>query len=566
VVASPVAWGKIPLQAGHPVTIELRNVAGGKPLLYLIQGGQQVAFSGDADLPAGMAPSIRYTPTVDGDYQFLVRGVGDGSVGTGDLYVDGQPLFQGVTFGGMAVPATWAATDEFQTAHLPAPANQPVDTVLYAFDGRSQFVARNDDGGISGSSRLVMNSASTRPDAEILVAAASQDPADGGLVRVYSNPLSQGDPDGDHLATPLEQELGTNPNAVDTDGDGLRDDWEIFGVHTDNGDEDLPSYSDLWSPGPAADPTRMDLFVELDWMGGQDGDPNHFRVTDEALQRMASAMRDHGNVAIHVDVGQMGTRASRGGQSFIYQPSFYFTGTQPLSMQALWSDPDQFASSRLHLFAYGVTIGRFSPAQTTTGEMRRLLENGRVTVDATVWNPYYSPGFIVCDGTGIYNQPAKQASILMHEIGHCLHLHHGGNVDTNYKPNYLSVMNYLFALPTLSDSGDIDYSHGGLSSLDETALNEAAGLGIAPSQHLYSLVQGQKRSDVRSGADPDAVDWNGNGVVDSGPVAVDINNDNVKETLYDFNDWREVKQPRRGFGWVGLNAGMDEWRSFSDAP
>src|SRR5205823_5039466 len=45
VIASPVAWGKVPLQAGHPVTIELRNVTGGKPRLYLIQGGHQVAFS-----------------------------------------------------------------------------------------------------------------------------------------------------------------------------------------------------------------------------------------------------------------------------------------------------------------------------------------------------------------------------------------------------------------------------------------------------------------------------------------------------------------------------------------
>src|SRR5262249_37288576 len=156
------------------------NATGGKPLLYLVRGGRQVAFSGEADLPPGLAPSIRYTPTADGDYQFLVRGIGDGSVGSGDLYGDGQPRFQGGPFGGTAVPASWAATDEFQTAHRPAPANRPVDTVLYAFDGRSQFVARNDDGGVSGCSRLVMNSASTHPDAEILVASASQDPADGG--------------------------------------------------------------------------------------------------------------------------------------------------------------------------------------------------------------------------------------------------------------------------------------------------------------------------------------------------------------------------------------------------
>ena len=55
-------------------------------------------------------------------------------------------------------------------------------------------------------------------------------------------------------------------------------------------------------------------------------------------------------------------------------------------------------------------------------------------------------------------------------------------------------------------------------------------------------------------------------IVDSGPIAADINNDYVKEILADFNDWREVKRPTRGFGWVGLNAGIEDWTSFNDAP
>ncbi len=32
----------------------------------------------------------------------------------------------------------------------------------------------------------------------------------------------------------------------------------------------------------------------------------------------------------------------------------------------------------------------------------------------------------------------------MHELGHNLGLQHGGADDWNNKPNYLSVMNYLF--------------------------------------------------------------------------------------------------------------------------
>mgnify|MGYP001769098295 CR=1 FL=1 len=38
----------------------------------------------------------------------------------------------------------------------------------------------------------------------------------------------------------------------------------------------------------------------------------------------------------------------------------------------------------------------------------------------------------------------QQGGTLMHELGHTLGLRHGGNVETNDKPNYLSVMNYSF--------------------------------------------------------------------------------------------------------------------------
>jgi hypothetical protein len=183
-----------------------------------------------------------------------------------------------------------------------------------------------------------------------------------------------------------------------------------------------------------------------------------------------------------------------------------------------------------------------------------------------VWNPRYSPGFLICNGTGLYNDPKKQAGVLMHELGHCMHLRHGGNVDTNNKPNYLSVMNYLFTLTGLTADGDIDYSRGMLPPLDETALNETEGLGFAPPDFLYGVIRGPRRSDIRSAANPGAIDWNSNGLLDSGPVVTDINGDGARESLTDFNDWREATRSTRGFGWVGVNAGIEDWTSFNDAP
>src|SRR5438128_225063 len=46
-----------------------------------------------------------------------------------------------------------------------------------------------------------------------------------------------------------------------------------------------------------------------------------------------------------------------------------------------------------------------------------------------------------------------QSSTLMHELGHNLGLHHGGDEDTNYKPNYLSIMNYMYQLEGLPEIG-----------------------------------------------------------------------------------------------------------------
>jgi hypothetical protein len=51
----------------------------------------------------------------------------------------------------------------------------------------------------------------------------------------------------------------------------------------------------------------------------------------------------------------------------------------------------------------------------------------------------------------------------------------------NCKPNYLSVMNYLFQVRGFPDGG-LDYSSLALGSLDETALSESNGIGPAPHQ------------------------------------------------------------------------------------
>ena len=99
-----------------------------------------------------------------------------------------------------------------------------------------------------------------------------------------------------------------------------------------------------------------------------------------------------------------------------------------------------------------------------------------------------------------------QTGTIMHELGHTLALTHGGiyfndpnnpslpTYELNCKPNFLSVMSYLFQVRGFVDGG-FDYSSQNLTALNETSLNEGTGIGTdvktsQPPAHLsrwYSI-------------------------------------------------------------------------------
>jgi hypothetical protein len=68
----------------------------------------------------------------------------------------------------------------------------------------------------------------------------------------------------------------------------------------------------------------------------------------------------------------------------------------------------------------------------------------------------------------------SQAGTFMHELGHNLGLHHGGADDVNYKPNYISVMNYLFQLNGIfvNKGAAFDYSRFELAADERTRWTE----------------------------------------------------------------------------------------------
>ena len=64
----------------------------------------------------------------------------------------------------------------------------------------------------------------------------------------------------------------------------------------------------------------------------------------------------------------------------------------------------------------------------------------------------------------------------MHELGHNLSLEHGGGDATNCKPNYLSIMNYLFQFSNFVSGRPLDYSRSALATLNKETLNEPDGI------------------------------------------------------------------------------------------
>lgn len=127
----------------------------------------------------------------------------------------------------------------------------------------------------------------------------------------------------------------------------------------------------------------------------------------------------------------------------------------------------------------------------------------------------------------------------MHELGHNLNLQHGGGVDINRKPNYLSIMSYRFQTFGIPPTNRVDYSPADLPDLDESSLNEPDGIGDGTDNTRYNcpVPPGGERPGVGMGP----IDWNCNNVTTDTDIDVDINGDGGHSVLTGFDDWTNLK-------------------------
>lgn len=233
------------------------------------------------------------------------------------------------------------------------------------------------------------------------------------------------DADSDGVSDEIENLLGTDAASNDTDGDGLYDGWEILGVERNGVYLNLP----LWG----ANPHQKDIFVEIDWMQDEDHDK---KPQPAALQAITNAFLNHG-IHLHFDTGNLG-----GGNVLAYEESCD-DQTEKLRQTKIAN----FDPNRLGIFYYVAAMA------VVPGD-----DCGSKAINNTN---------IILRNKTVYGY----ATTLMHELGHVLNLGHGGQewatshplqtVDPNgeiitddhihwtdqtlnYKPNYLSVMNYHY--------------------------------------------------------------------------------------------------------------------------
>jgi len=345
----------------------------------------------------------------------------------------------------------------------------------------------------------------------------------------------------------------------DSDGDGLCDDWERFGLQVPDKNGSIVGFLNL--PAMGADPNHKDVFVQVDYMVASDHThqpkPGAFDAVVGAFANAPVTNPDMTQgINLHVDCGPDCVMNPVTGETWgalsqanalehsdvigsIVDGKFDWTSIDAIKADNL--PPERVVAFHYAVFAHD--LGVFNTDGTRAGFSG--IAHGLPSSD-----------FIVSLGsrTGMVGTKLEQGGTFMHELGHTLGLHHGGLDDVNFKPNYLSVMNYFFQSRGLLQSGangTLDYSQFALPDLDEHHLDEQVGLdGGADIADFgtYHICPGQHgelgaRTPVLQANAP--IDWNCNSGIES-DVAANINGDtdstgaDVLGTLSSSVDWSHL--------------------------
>jgi hypothetical protein len=298
------------------------------------------------------------------------------------------------------------------------------------------------------------------------------------------------DSDGDLVEDDAEIALGTDPADADSDDDGIPDGWEILG------------HEDVDYAALGCDPRHRDLLVEMDVQEyTKAGVVTTARPTAGVLARLTSFYAELpitnpdgiDGITLHLVEGE----------------------TLPEGFScASFGGPGCWIADAPLRFEHRESFHR---ASICLGIDNGCGEFGGQNMAVSYGGMDGDPGNDL-DEEAAYNF----YRLFVHEMGHDLSLHHGGDEDLNDKPNYHSVMNYSYE--GLEAGGSIAtrtvaFSHGLLPALDECALVEQGAFAGVPGADLSFLSSWWPGPGWTATADG-SVDWNGNGTIESAPYVL----------------------------------------------
>ena len=391
----------------------------------------------------------------------------------------------------------------------------------------------------------------------ISVAALPSSPSDYGksLVRPYpATATTDTNTASDWIQVGWGTPAGRNDvpaSAVDNDNDGIPDSAEVAGG-TFGG-------LDLYAMG--ARTGQRDIFIEVDRMTSTD--PGVIPRA-ESLQKVVDAFATR-SIAVHFDAGtQFSTGYSvsafnlgQGSNALPYEPCVTMDQAtctaNSSSRRSVYDWKDDYMDLRRRSVFHYLLFGNSQRADGTSGSGGLGETPGNdLIVTMGKWN------IDTTSSSGLNQLINMQASTVMHELGHNLGLRHGGDENLNYKPNYWSVMNYLYSLYGLdaNPSGSTAYQRWRYEFYNTPSLcslpNSPCG---SPTQFIMDFSDGSgsalnennllESDNIGRGSTSGAyADWDQSTTLTGTVLSLNLRFDGtVKTVLHDYNDWGNLVLP-----------------------
>jgi hypothetical protein len=341
------------------------------------------------------------------------------------------------------------------------------------------------------------------------------------------------------------------PEAKASDGDGVPDSAKLPGG----------TFAGIDLHALGARPGQVDVFIELDAMDSTDpGIVPRIEALNAVVARFKGKKFREKPIHLHVDAGNRFAngfdpdRYSLGQKSWRvpYAICVNFPGNAPGCAGDIYAYKAQHMDLPRRAMFHYVLFGSSQNADGRRGSSGRAdVVGSNLIVTLGRWN------LGVADVANLNTTVNLQASTFMHEFGHNLGLLHGGNENQNYKPNYLSIMNYLHQLTGLPDpmaasAGD-RYAYRvyptpapNLCSLDASPCVEPAKFRMDFSDGSGADLDQEKVSETGGlGRGGPWVDFDGSGLLNDGyPLVLNPSErTRVPGKLKDFDDWTNLKLP-----------------------